>query len=52
MVRPFILHENETDTETDTDNKLSVSVQYEHLHTILYKPFFISVSVLSSANTP
>ena len=47
-----------TDTETKTDlittmSKwesvlMSVSVQYEHLHTILYNPFFICLGVCVS----
>ena len=38
---------SDTDTETETDematvpNGISVSEQSEHLHTILYSPFFI-----------
>ena len=29
---------------------ISVSVQYEYLHTVLYKPFFISLSVSFSVS--
>ena len=51
----FTLIETETDTKTDPDkiaavpNGFDVFVQYEHLHTILYKPFLsVSVSVFVS----
>ena len=49
--RVFTLTEPETDTERETNkmattpNGIRVSVQYEHLHTILYKPFFVSLSI-------
>ena len=46
----FTSTNTETDTSTETDktptvpNDIGVSVQYEHLHTILYNPFFIGLS--------
>ena len=46
----FTLQNNETDTNkmgTESSGNLlvSVNVQYEHIHTILYKPLFICLSV-------
>ena len=41
----FTQPDTETETYTEPNRNLSVSVQYEHLHTILFKPFVISVFI-------
>ena len=59
----FTLADTDTGTDTDTDtDKMGLQPicicvgacvgQCEHLHTILFNPFFLSVSVSGSVNTP
>ena len=57
----FTLTETEIDTENEINkmaavsHHIAVSMQYEHLHTILYKPFLsvsVSVMVFVSVNSP
>ena len=51
----FTLTEIETETKkmVTVPNVISVSVQYEHLTTVLYKPFLsVSVSVSVGVNAP
>ena len=51
---PFTITETETETDTEIDknfaavpNGISVSLQYEHVHTIVSKPFFIGLGLCS-----
>ena len=55
MFMMFTLTEIETETNkmVTVPNVINVSVQYEHLNTVLYKPFLsVSVSVSVGVNAP
>ena len=41
----FTLTETETDKMATVFNGIGVSVQYEHLNTVVYKQFFIGLSL-------